>query len=199
MFERYQKAVEEAQELDLLPVMNLFMVLIPFLLMGAAFFHIGVIPTSLPTHTPQASDVPKTPTTVSVNLVLSPTDLSLSVSSTSLDEAQLDALGATWARGASGYPVDKLVAHLKDLKARYPESNTLIALPHEDLPYEELVGVLDATREYPTGRKRSDGEAEMTDLFPVVVFSRFIPEEAAPVGEDAAPADDTGGEEAQAP
>lgn len=203
MFERYQRAVEETQELDLLPVMNLFMVLIPFLLMGAAFFHIGVIPTSLPAHTPQASDVPKTPTTVSVNLAVSATDMQLTVSSTSLDEAQLAALGATFQRGPKGYPREALVKHLRGLKTSYPESNTLIALPHEDLAYDELVAILDATREFPTGKTGTDGEPEMRDLFPVVVFSRFIeaaPEEGAegvdgaegagegaPVAEEAAP------------
>ena len=56
MFDRYRRTVEETQDLDLLPVMNLFMVLIPFLLMGAAFFHIGVIPASLPSHTPEVKD-----------------------------------------------------------------------------------------------------------------------------------------------
>ena len=50
MFEEWRQAKEEDHDLNLIPVMNLFMVLIPFLLMGAAFFHMAVIPTSTPSH-----------------------------------------------------------------------------------------------------------------------------------------------------
>ena len=174
MFERFQRTVEETRELDLLPVMNLFMVLIPFLLMGAAFFHIGVIPTSLPTHTPSESDVPKTPATVSVNLSIAEDHMEMSASSTSLDEAQLAALARRFPQTAGKHDTVGLVGHLKQIKQRYPKSNTLIVLPHAELEYEALVGVLDATREYPTGRTRPDGEQEMADLFPVVVFSQLV-------------------------
>lgn len=184
MFERYQKVSTEAQELDLLPVMNLFMVLIPFLLMGAAFFHIAVIPTSLPTHTPQESDVPKTPTTVSVNLAITGTEMVLTVSSVSLGEDKLAELGSTFPKTAKGHAVEGLIKHLKGLKAAYPTSNTIIVLPEEKVTYEQLVGILDATRDYKTGKKDAQGEDERVDLFPVAVFSRFIPPEAEPVGEE---------------
>ena len=175
MFDRWHRAVEESQELDLLPVMNLFMVLIPFLLMGAAFFHVGVIPTSLPTHTPQTSDVPATPVTVSVNLAIGPNAIDLTASSTSLDEDALGELAGSWRRSGEHYQLEGLVKRLKAIKQKYPKSNTLIALPHERLGYDELVRILDATRDYPTGKKDKGGEDVRADLFPVVVFSRFIP------------------------
>jgi biopolymer transport protein ExbD len=185
VFTRWQKAVEETRDLDLLPVMNLFMVLIPFLLMGAAFYHIGVIPTSLPTHTPQESDVPATPTTVTINLQIAPDQIAVTASSTGLDQDQLDTLGAAWPKRGE-YDVDGVRAHLRTIKERYPESNTMIVLPHEELDYESLVHVLDATRDYPTGQLDERGEEARADLFPVVVFSRLITAEA-------------GGEEAPAP
>ena len=188
MFERWHRAVEESQELDLLPVMNLFMVLIPFLLMGAAFFHIGVIPTSLPTHTPSESDVPKTPTTVSVNLSITADGFSMSASSTSLSEEDLAALSRNWAKREGAYDLKGLVAHLKDIKQRYPKSNTLIVLPHPELKYDELVEVLDATRECASGETTKDGKPAMTDLFPVVVFSQLI----AATDEASDGADETG-------
>lgn len=184
MFDRYRRATTDAEELDLLPVMNLFMVLIPFLLMGAAFFHIAVIPTSLPTHTPQASDVPTTPTTVSVNLAITPTDMVLTVSSTSFDEQQLAKMGATFRKSGGQHNVDALIKHLKGLKTDYPKSNTLIVLPDENVKYEDLVAILDASRDFKTGARDKDGEYVRQDLFPVVVFSRFIPPDAVPIGED---------------
>lgn len=200
MFNRWQRAVEETRDLDLLPVMNLFMVLIPFLLMGAAFYHIGVIPTSLPTHTPQQSDVPATPTTVTINLQIAADEISVTASSTGLAQEQLDALGAAWPKRGDDYDVDSVRAHLRTIKERYPESNTMIVLPHESLDYESLVHVLDATRDYPTGQRDDHGEEVRADLFPVVVFSRLITaepgaeEEGAPEGgaAEAAPAGEDG-------
>ena len=174
MFERWQRTVEETRDLDLLPVMNLFMVLIPFLLMGAAFYHIGVIPSSLPTHTPTQSDVPVTPTTVTINLMIAPDEISMGASSTGLTQEQVDALGAVWRRRGEEYDLDGVRDHLRRIKERYPESNTMIVLPHESIDYETLVHVLDSTRDYPTGRMNREGEEVRADLFPVVVFSRLL-------------------------
>ena len=47
---RRRRAQEEDPDIDILPVMNMFMVLIPFLLMSASFFHIQAINTSVPVH-----------------------------------------------------------------------------------------------------------------------------------------------------
>lgn len=183
MFDRFHRSVQETPELDLIPVMNLFMVLIPFLLMGAAFFHISVVPASLPTHTPNASDVPKTPTTVTVNLVLGKSSLDLTASSTSLDEASLATLARSWKKSSKNYPLDEMQAHLKTIKATYPESNTLIAMPHDDAEYQLLVDILDAAREVKTGTDAA-GEAVFAELFPVVVFSRFLDAQTAPAAEE---------------
>jgi len=181
MFEKFDRAVDDAVELDLLPVMNLMMVLIPFLLLGAAFYHIGTIPASLPAHTPQESDVPETPTTVTVNLTVKTDAVELSASSVSLGPEALEALAGSWPMGDGdgGLPVDEVQAHLKTIKQRYPASDTMIVLPHEALDYQTLVKLLDGTREYQSGTN-DVGDPTFTDLFPVVVFSRFITADAAP-------------------
>ena len=44
---QWRKARREAEEVNLLPVMNLMVTLIPFLLLGAAFYKLGNIPTSI--------------------------------------------------------------------------------------------------------------------------------------------------------
>jgi len=175
MFEKFDRAVDDAIELDLLPVMNLMMVLIPFLLLGAAFYHIGTIPASLPAHTPQESDVPETPTTVTVNVTVKQDSVDLTASSVSLGEEALQELAGNWPvePGDDGMPVDEVQAHLKTIKQRYPESDTMIVLPYEELPYQKLVKLLDGTREYQSGTT-DVGDPTFTDLFPVVVFSRYI-------------------------
>lgn len=175
-FNRLKRVQEETQDLNVIPVMNLFMVLIPFLLLGATFFHIGVIPTSTPTLSPSDSDVPKTPTTVAVNMEVTPDALKISCASVSLTEAELTALSSEWPKAGGEYPVAKLQAALVDIKAKYPESNTLTVLPFEDLNYQELVKILDVTRTIPDGLD-AKGDPKFKELFPVTIFSRFVPPE----------------------
>jgi biopolymer transport protein ExbD len=175
LFKQWQRVSSETEPPNLIGVMNLFMVLIPFLLMGAAFFKISVIPSSLPTHTPQTSDVPMTPKTVTINLVIEPNAMRLSGISTSLSEEELAGIAAEWPKGPDGkYPLKKLVDRLKEIKDYYEKSNTLIVLPHPQLKYETLVEILDASRDYAIAMDEN-GEPICADLFPVVVFSRFIP------------------------
>ena len=55
---RIRPKSEEDTELNMVPIMNMFMVLIPFLLMSASFYQINAINTSLPVHADtHASDV----------------------------------------------------------------------------------------------------------------------------------------------
>lgn len=171
MFDHYRRRTEEVQELDLLPVMNLFMVLIPFLLMGAAFFKIGVIPSSVAAHVPdQEAELPPTDR-VTLHLVVKPTSIELSASNPAIDPSTLDALawmseGETWNTGA-------LTERLAEIKRRYPASDTLVVLPHDELGFDRLVALLDATREREVGTDEH-GEPIFEDLFPGVVFSRFV-------------------------
>lgn len=175
-FDRWRKAKEDAVEINVIPVMNLFMVLIPFLLLGATFFHIGVIPTSTPTLSPSESDVPKTPTTVAVNLEITEEVLRISASSTSLEPDALDTLKAEWPKKNGEYQVQALQKALIDIKSKYPESNTLTVLPFEDLNYQVLVSVLDVTRNRKVGVDEK-GDPKIEDIFPVTIFSRFVPPE----------------------
>ncbi|QED30238.1 hypothetical protein FRD01_24000 [Microvenator marinus] len=181
-FDRWRRATEDAVEINVIPVMNLFMVLIPFLLLGATFFHIGVIPTSTPTLSPSDSDVPKTPTTVAVNLEITQDLLRITASSVSLDPEELEALSAEWPKKNGEYQVDALQRALVEIKQKYPESNTLTVLPFEDLNYQVLVSVLDVTRNRQVGLD-AKGEPKIEDIFPVTIFSRFVPDNL--VGENA--------------
>jgi len=186
MFNRWHKALDETDaELNIIPVMNLFMVLIPFLMLGAAFFSIGVIPVSTPTHSPDESDVPTTPTTVTANLAVTTTELDLSYSSTNLSTDKLADMRKRFpARADETFDLDALQRELRATKETYPKSTTVIVLPADDINYQVLVSVLDSVREYRTGKQTPAGEPEFAELFPVTVFSRFIPPEPEPDGEE---------------
>lgn len=195
MFDRYRRTVDEAADLNIIPVMNLFMVLIPFLLLGAAFYHIGVIPTSIPSHDPQEADVPKTPTTVLASLVVDEAELRLSFDSTSLSMEELQDLAVTLPKKKDGsYDTRALQARLVEVKAKYPKSNTITILPHDRLKYQDLVGVLDVTRERQTKEVDDKGDPKFEDLFPVTIFSKFVKPAPEPE-EPAQPVEGEGSEE----
>lgn len=185
MFEKWKQAVEEPADLNLIPVMNLFMVLIPFLLLGAAFVHIGVIPTSTPTHKESSSvkaESDDEPESVTANLVITPDALELTFSGSNVPDSKLDDLAQRWPINEGTYPLDQLQTALGRAKEQYPESNTITVLPHDDFQYQDLVEILDHARERTVG-ETADGKDEYEPLFPVTVFSKFIPPEGEPGAE----------------
>jgi biopolymer transport protein ExbD len=183
-FNRWREARPPTGELDLIPVMNLFMVLIPFLLMGAAFYHIAVIPGSLPQHadTPAGGEAEE-PRALTANLQLRADRLSLTFAGPGVDPDTLGRFALELQRGADGFDANALRARLRQVKAAYPESDTMMALPDRDVAYQDLVAVLDVARELPPP---AEGEAG-APLFPVVVFSRLLeaPADAPAEGEEA--------------
>jgi biopolymer transport protein ExbD len=187
MFEEWREASQEVQDLNVIPVMNLFMVLIPFLLMGAAFLHVSVIPTSTPSHEPGAPAPEDPPTRVTANLRVEKDTIALTFSGAGVPDDVAADLGAQWPINDDGtYPVAKVQQHLRDIKKEYPKSNTVVVLPYDGLNYQRLVGILDKTREYKAG-KTAAGDTKYEELFPVTVFSRLIKEEETAASETEAP------------
>lgn len=174
MFQKRRRHMaSEASDINVVPVMNLFMVLIPFLLLGAAFYQIGVIPTSTATHDPNASDIPATPTTVAANLAIREDSIRLTFASTSLGETALAELARDFPKKDGTYDVEGMQGHLNTIKERYPESTTMTVLPFDGLEYQVLVEILDAARE--RVKEGSDPmQPQYDELFPVTVFSKLL-------------------------
>ncbi len=168
------------EELNLLPVMNLFVVLIPFLLAAAAFYHVSVVPTSTPQHTPGDSSQEADLDAVTVTVTVETERFVVTAANSSIAFDELDALGFEVPKGAEGYDVAELQAQLKALKAKFPKSTTAIVVPHDALDYQTLIGVLDGLRELPTGPNTSE------PLFPVTVFSQLVPPDPVEEGAEGA-------------
>ncbi|MEM6958201.1 MAG: biopolymer transporter ExbD [Myxococcota bacterium] len=183
-FDSYKRA-KDAVELDLIPVMNLLVILIPFLLMGASFFHIGIIPASLPSHVAEAPPNEEPSEKITVNLVVKASSLEFTVSSATMDQAATTALARNFPRSSAGFDGDAVEAYLRGLKERHPTSDAMIVLPEPDVKFEELVAILDRTREFDTGRLDDQGEALMSPLFNAVTFSQFVQEDAFAASEAA--------------
>jgi biopolymer transport protein ExbD len=158
------RQVEEDTELNMIPIMNMFLVLIPFLLMSVSFFHIRAINTSIPIHadTPakeQISEKQKIKITVIVELKQD--EIRISALSDTPNDLALSALETTLPRQlGNDVSVEQLAGHLKRLKDRYPKSDTMILIPDGEVSYNEIIQAMDCARRH-----------ETESLFPNVVLS----------------------------
>lgn len=189
MFDRYRAARDEPKELDLVPIMNLMVTLIPFLMLGAAFYQIGVIPTSLPTEVEAVDQPPPSEVVVTMNLLVAADRLELSGSGAGLAGEAREGLRAVLPRAAQGYDLPGLTAKLDAIKRQYPKSDTLVVFPEDRIDWQTLVDVLDATRDKPVEGAPEDTRAP---LFPVTVFSK--PPVPDPLAEEGAEGEGAGSE-----
>ncbi|MCU0660720.1 MAG: biopolymer transporter ExbD [Myxococcota bacterium] len=168
IFARIRKQ-RDLPQLNLLPVMNLMVTLIPFLLLSAAFYHVGIIPTS---STAATEDVEDDARSVTVNLIVSKDRIEVSATSGVLEEETLELLSATLMAEDGRLDYQKLTDALYAIKMRFDLSDTVIVMPKDDVPYDEIVRVLDATRE----RVLNRGAASelRIPLFPVILMSRLV-------------------------
>jgi len=151
------------RDLDLVPIMNLVTILIPFLLLAAQFVTFAVIDTTLP-----SAGTPPEPE--------NPTELQLTVSITSEGfvvtgrDALLGATGIALPCVPAGcatpdsYDTEGLASLAREIKSARPDEDQVIVVPASEIPYEVLVGAMDAARE-----DRSTGAPR--PLFPTVVIA----------------------------
>ncbi len=153
---------EEDTELNMIPIMNIFLVIIPFLLTSVSFFHIKAISTSVPVmaDSTQVSAVPeKTKMTVIVEMLKG--EMRLSATAEELDMEKLAQFEQVIKLQTTGvYPLMKLNEYLQSVKRTYPASDTLILIPDEAVRYDSIIQAMDAARNF-----------NERPLFPNVVLS----------------------------
>ncbi|NLD37286.1 MAG: biopolymer transporter ExbD [Desulfatiglans sp.] len=162
-FLRLKRKEMEDGEPNLVPIMNMFLVIIPFLLMSASFYHIKAVNTSIPVLS--SGDAGKAGEEDSISLTVvaefKKESIRLSVMSDRLTDQELQHFKAEYPTvGDSGFPIDKYSSHLKDIKAKYPKSETLILIPDNSTDYETIIRAMDMAR-----------KAGDVTLFPNVVLS----------------------------
>lgn len=154
---------EEDTDINLIPIMNMFMVLIPFLLMSASFYHIKAINTSIPVHADTASKEADSEKTQKITVILEiKTDqIRISALSDTPNDLQLSGMETVLPRKAgSEISVAAVADRLKLLKAKYPASDTMILIPDDEVSYHDIIQAMDCAR-------RDESE----ELFPNVVLS----------------------------
>ena len=165
----------EAISINITPVMNLFVVLIPFLLMSAVFVQISVIDSVLP----------KLSTATTIIQKKEKDKLLVSVYIRS-DGFSIGKVGGNprpqfenqWAKGDLGGRIPKtnnkefnfeaLNNQMIKIKNSYPDAESVVIFPDGEIPYEELIKTMDATRE--TKVQDASGQFVKRYLFPDAVI-----------------------------
>lgn len=170
-FERYRKVRDELK-IDVIPVLNLFAILAPLLLLGSAVFHIGAIPTFLPLATPRETGGEIEPRQVHVSLFVSPHNIRIMTTHPGGEKNRQPDITLVVNKTSTGFDLKAMQQTLYQVKLLYENSDTLVVLPTHNVPYEQLIEIIDAAREITFHPGTTD---EVTiPLFPVVVFSRKV-------------------------
>lgn len=171
--------VKESEEvtINLIPIMNLFTALIPFLLMSAVFYQLSVVRISVPVASDTGeTDIAKEEDKITLNMRITRESFDLSGSSDTLDPSILKRLKAQVPRAegdeeAQAATYAQLSEAAFQIKGKYTSSDTSIVVPDDDIPYEHVVGALDAVREIWVDR---NGDRLRVVLFPRVVLSSLV-------------------------
>lgn len=130
-------------ELNLVPIMNLVSILIPFLLVAAQFVNLAVVDTSLP-GIQKDSDEPVDPPERQLSVAITNTRIMVLGAN--------DVLGVEDTGGfaipAAGEDMDtaELTRVLGLVKDEAPEIEDIVLVPDGSISYEELIDVMDAAR-----------------------------------------------------
>lgn len=157
--------------LNLIPIMNLFVALIPFLLICAAFFNVSVINASVPALQKDRSDLASTEDSVTLMVQVLPTGYRISASSETLDKASLEALRTEIPRQGEKPDLERFTRHLAACKELYPKSDTMILVADPSILYQELIETMDAARTWKTSE---EGREVVSELFPNVVVAGML-------------------------
>ena len=141
-------------DLNLLPIMNLFVVLIPFLLMGISFLQIGALSASTPIATSGGEDASAPPTVV--YLAVNAETYTVNIEPGPEEAASWEALEQPFSR-AQDQVLEQVIGSLQQIKDAASAPPTLILIPDGEIPYADVIEVM--------GRAR--------DVFPQITVTRL--------------------------
>ena len=157
-----RRSSDEDTELNMIPIMNIFLVIIPFLLTSVSFFHIKAISTSVPVMA-DSTQVSGKPEKIKLMVIVEmlQAEMRLSATAEELDAQELEQFEQLIKLQTTGiYPLMELNEYLQSVKRTYPASDTLVLIPDETVIYESIIQAMDAARNF-----------NERPLFPNVVLS----------------------------
>jgi biopolymer transport protein ExbD len=158
---------DKTPPLNLTPIMNLIIILIPALLLTAAFVQIAVINVSAPQiGSGVAEEKPEDSNEKKLNLTVAVTDKGFTVAGSGavLGGEGAEEAGPTIPKKADGeYDYEALTNKLAEIKDAFPDETKMILNAEPNIKYKVIVATMDASR-----------EVEGKLLFPDVVLSAGI-------------------------
>ena len=153
-------------ELLLVSMIDIFTVLVTFLLMTAVFSRTVILELKLPSNNPSSVDLPKD---LNLEVIVHRDELVIADRAT----GPLRSLP----NSATGYDLDGLTQFLQTVKSRFPDKTEASVLLEPDTPYDIMVQIMDRTR---IAEVNAGLSTQQYELFPDVSVGD------APVNEPAA-------------
>jgi biopolymer transport protein ExbD len=130
-------------DLDVTPVMNLFMVIIPFLLSMAVFTHVAVIDFSLPPAQSEGEEALETKE-LDISIVITmPSENSMGGFRIVGTGKKLDLVPMV--RGKFQYDILRVL--LKEVKFQYPSQKSVVLVIDGNVLYDDIIQFMDICRE----------------------------------------------------
>jgi biopolymer transport protein ExbD len=167
VFETQLKKQAPEADINLIPIMNLFVALIPFLLMSAAFFQLSIVNASVPTVAEDDTIIGVDRIKVNMTVQVKPSGLKLTGGNEALTVQEMRRLRRWLPKTKGEYPYKRFSRFLLKVKKRYRRSDTLILIPDDNNSFDEIVQLMDAARNY-------EEKGIEVDLFTNVVLSSKV-------------------------
>jgi biopolymer transport protein ExbD len=176
-YRKLERHSRRPAELLLVPMIDIFTVLVTFLLMTAVFSRTVILQLNLPPPNTQFKDPPPG---LQLEVMVRKDQLMVA----DRNSGPLHAVP----NNAQGYDYDGLTEYLKFVKSKFPDKTEASILLESDTPYDTLVQVMDRVRIFETGSGANTVQAE---LFPDISIGDAPAPDAASVPA-AAPASGAG-------
>ncbi len=126
-------------ELNVTPVMNIFVILIPFLLLTATFARIAIIELTLPTLESREDSNPEDLKDLTLLMVV--------INSEGFEIKTSENNFPKVLNTSDGFDFEKLSERLNNIKLQYPKLEDVLISPADDIQYQVIIKVLDSCRE----------------------------------------------------
>lgn len=171
-YRKLERHSRKPAELLLVPMIDIFTVLVTFLLMTAVFSRTVILQLNLPA---SQTEFKEPPPGLQLEVLVRKDQLVVADRNT----GPLHAVP----NGAAGYDYEGLTEYLKFVKSKFPEKTDASILLESDTPYDTLVQVMDRVRVFENGQGASLVQAE---LFPDISIGDAPAADAAPAAAGAA-------------
>jgi len=141
-------------EINIVPMLDIFTILLFFLIFTAVFSKTHIVELNLPA---QSSEPLKLPDGLQLEVVVRKDSLVVQDKNT----GPLQPFPNTGA----GYDFEGLSAYLSRVKARFPELRSATVLLEPDVPYDTIIATMDAVRSF---EGTMDGQPARGELFPQI-------------------------------